>query len=115
MFPRSHLTPALNLSTHRLMPLRFAILVAGLLIACVPAAQPSPEPTSVLVFSKTAGFRHSSIESGIAAVKKLGQENGFAVDATEDASTFTDPNLKRYRAVVFMNTTGNVLDDTQQA
>ena len=68
----------------------------------------------VLVFSKTAGFRHSSIGVGIAAVKKLGQENGFAVDATEDAGAFTAKNLVRYNAVVFLNTTGDVLDALQQ-
>jgi cytochrome c len=96
------------------MPLRFATVVAGLLIACIPAAQPSQEPASVLVFSKTAGFRHTSIEAGIAAIRKLGQENGFGVDATEDAAMFTDTNLKRYRTVVFMSTTGDVLNDAQQ-
>ena len=68
----------------------------------------------MLVFSKTAGFRHSSIPIGIATVKKLGQENGFSVDATEDAGAFTSKNLARYRAVVFLNTTGDVLDAAQQ-
>ena len=68
----------------------------------------------VLVFSKTAGFRHSSIETGVAAMRKLGAEHGFAVDATEDASAFTDRNLRRYRAVIFLNTTGDVLDARQQ-
>ena len=38
----------------------------------------------VLVFSKTNGFRHGSIPKGIEAIKKLGQENAFYVDATED-------------------------------
>ena len=40
----------------------------------------------VLVFSKTEGFRHQSIEAGIEAVQKLGEENNFRVEATEDAS-----------------------------
>src|SRR5215217_793199 len=69
----------------------------------------------VLVFSKTAGFRHSSIPNGIAAVKSLGASHNFLVDATEDASTFTDASLRRYSAVVFMSTTGDVLDSAQQA
>src|SRR5689334_15075946 len=86
-----------------------------LLAACLfglTAAQ--PRQPRVLVFSKTAGFRHSSIETGIAAVKKLGQENGFAVDATEDASVFTERGLRPYRAVVFLSTTGDILDARQQ-
>ncbi|MER6690275.1 ThuA domain-containing protein [Streptomyces minutiscleroticus] len=68
----------------------------------------------VLVFSKTAGFRHDSIPEGVAAVRDLGAAHGFAVDATEDAGAFTARNLARYDAVVFMSTTGDVLDRTQQ-
>jgi cytochrome c len=69
----------------------------------------------VLVFSKTAGFRHDSIPAGIAAIQQLGQQNDFTVDATEDAAQFTDANLAQYDVVVFLSTTGDVLDDTQQA
>jgi cytochrome c len=80
---------------------------------CASSVQPGPAPR-VLVFSKTAGFRHSSIGTGIAAVRKLGAENGFDVDATEDASVFTERGLKPYRAVIFLSTTGDVLDARQQ-
>jgi len=93
----------------RLVPL--ALLLGSL---CVPVAARSQDSSRVLVFSKTAGFRHSSIGVGLAAIRKLGQENGFAVDATEDAGAFTSKNLGRYRAVVFLNTTGDVLDPAQQ-
>ncbi|GGQ96696.1 hypothetical protein GCM10010251_09400 [Streptomyces aurantiogriseus] len=68
----------------------------------------------MLVFSKTAGFRHDSIPDGIAAVKQLGETGGFTVDATEDPGAFTPANLRRYDAVVFLSTTGDVLGDTQQ-
>ena len=69
----------------------------------------------VLVFTKTTGFRHTSIPNGIAAVIKLGQENGFDVDSTENADMFTDDTLKKYAAVIFLNTTGNVLNYRQEA
>ena len=65
----------------------------------------------VLVFSKTKGFRHDSIEVGIEAIKEIGKEAGWAVDATEDSTWFTDDTLKKYRAVVWLNTTGDVLDE----
>jgi type 1 glutamine amidotransferase len=68
----------------------------------------------VLVFSKTAGFRHDSIPDGIAAVKNLGAANGFGVDATEDGAAFTSRNLAKYDAVVFLSTTGDVLNEAQQ-
>jgi cytochrome c len=69
----------------------------------------------ILVFSKTAGFRHSSIPAGKVAIMKLGEQNGFLVDTTEDASYFVEDSLKNYSAVVFLNTTLNVLNNFQEA
>ncbi|MFF9216776.1 lectin [Streptomyces viridosporus] len=107
--------------------LRTAIgLLAGALLCAAPqswAAQPAPAPRAaaaadpayeVLVFSKTAGFRHSSIDDGIAALRELGAAHGFGVDATEDAQAFTTGNLARYEAIVFLSTTGDVLNGAQQ-
>jgi type 1 glutamine amidotransferase len=81
-------------------------LAAGLI---APAASASAQTHSyrVLVFSKTTGFRHDSIPDGIAAIQKLGHDNGFQVDATEDDTQFTDANLAKYKAVVFLSTTGD--------
>src|SRR5437667_475017 len=92
---------------------RLLVSLALLASVSIPVAVHAQEPR-VLVFSKTAGYRHNSIANGIAALRKLGQENGFAVDATEDAGAFTHKNLARYRAVVFLSTTGDVLDAAQQ-
>jgi type 1 glutamine amidotransferase len=89
----------------------FLLAVPGLRVA-QPAAADEPR---ILVFSETAGFRHDSIPAGIQAVTSLGAGNGFAVDATEDPRAFTDANLAVYRAVVFLSTTGNILDDAQRA
>ena len=69
----------------------------------------------ILVFSETAAFRHSSIDEGVTAIRKLGAENNFQVDASEDSSLFTDKNLALYDAVVFLSTTGDVLNEQQQA
>ncbi|HZF91596.1 ThuA domain-containing protein [Streptomyces sp.] len=69
----------------------------------------------VLVFSRTAGFRHDSIPAGIDALRALGTQGDFTVTATENPAAFTPANLASYEAVVFLNTTGNVLDDTQQS
>lgn len=78
--------------------------------------EPQPSgPDRILVFSRTLGFRHDSIEPGIAAIRSLGAANGFVVDATEDAGQFTIANLSRYKAVVFLSTTGDVLNADQQA
>lgn len=68
----------------------------------------------VLVFSKTAGFHHNSIAVGLIAIQKLGAENKFDVDTTTDAEKFNTNNLKKYKAVVFLSATGDVLNDAQQ-
>ncbi len=68
----------------------------------------------VLIFSKTQGFRHQSIPNGIAMIQQLGVAEGFTVEATEDASLFTFDNLSQYAAVIFLSTTGDVLNNTQQ-
>ncbi|RZK81077.1 MAG: ThuA domain-containing protein [Pedobacter sp.] len=74
----------------------------------------SAQKKNVLVFSKTVGFHHSSINVGVAAVQKLGLENKFKVDTTTNSGLFTTENLKKYGAVIFMNTTGDVLNEEQQ-
>ncbi|MFN9380448.1 MAG: ThuA domain-containing protein, partial [Bacteroidota bacterium] len=73
------------------------------------------EPPKVLVFYKTAGFVHESIPDGIAAVKKLGLANGFTVDVTNDATLISEENLSKYAAVVWLSTTGDVLNHYQEA
>jgi cytochrome c len=68
-----------------------------------------------LVFSKTAGFRHSSIDEGHAALEELGVDHQFQVDHTEDATAFRAGILEHYDTVVFLSTTGDVLSGAQQA
>ncbi|WP_229311480.1 ThuA domain-containing protein [Larkinella rosea] len=90
------------------------MLVCCLTVSALWSVAQTPQKR-LLVFSKTKGFRHASIPVGKLAILKLGKENGFAVDTTENAGQFTEANLKRYNAVVFLSTTGDVLDDQQQA
>lgn len=69
----------------------------------------------VLVFSKTAGYVHSNIPFANTAIEKLGTENGYNVDISQEADLFNDNDLKNYDAVIFNNTTGNILNAEQQA
>ena len=93
-----------------------ALVVSAALVGAAPSAAPQrASAPRVLVFTKTAGFRHASIPIAIRAVRELGPRNGFSVDATEDAAEFSVANLKRYAAVIFLSTTGDVLDLGQQA
>lgn len=86
----------------------FTVLWAGL-----PAALAAE--LRILVFSKTAEFRHDSIPTAIATIQSLAAAHGMFVDATEDGSLFTTANLQQYAAVVWLMTTGDVLNGAQQA
>jgi len=83
-------------------------------VAC-NITQANPCRGKILVFSKTGAFRHQSIPAAKAALRKLAMEHNVAADFTEDASVFTDANLAQYDAVVFLLTTGEILDGNQQA
>jgi type 1 glutamine amidotransferase len=104
-----------------------ALLAPLLLAACVPhgsvadrpdaaaAAPNATESARILVFTRTAGFRHDSIPVAVDTLRALASEAGFSVEHSEDPALFSDDALWRYRAVVFASTTGDVLDAEQQA
>lgn len=90
------------------------VLLVSVLCFISSCSNRSGKP-KVLVFSKTAGFQHESIPAGIAAIQTLGNENGFDVDTTANADMFMEDSLKQYAAVVFLSTTGDVLNNYQEA
>lgn len=95
--------------------LRFALLVSILLLFfCGTSPVLAKLKPKVLIFCKTAGYHHESIANGIVAIQKLGVENDFEVDTTIDAEKFNYENLKQYQAIIFLSTTGDVLNDEQQ-
>ena len=82
--------------------------------ASVPVINCSTLNSRILLFTKTIPYFHQSIPAAIAAIQKLGQENGFNVDTSNDSLSFTDLNLQKYSAVAFVSTTGDVLNVEQQ-
>ncbi|MEU7978727.1 ThuA domain-containing protein [Micromonospora sp. NPDC049081] len=103
-------------SVHRWLAAIAGVGIVVPLAATAPAlAQPAQDQTSVLVFTKTDGERHPSIDKGVNAIRTLGNGNGFTVDVTQNATAFSDDNLASYGAVVFLNTTGDVLNGGQEA
>ncbi len=97
-----------------------------LIVACLAISTYAQESTStqetttqkmpelVMVFTKTEGYRHASIEKGVQTLRELGRENGFIALQTESGEDFTAGNLGNYKLVVFLSTTMDVLDDNQQ-
>ncbi|MBC3542251.1 ThuA domain-containing protein [Rufibacter sediminis] len=98
-------------------PLYFLLIACVCLFAnCSPenGKRASASSPAVLVFYKTAGFYHKSIPAGLTAIQKLGKENGFQVDTTNNAAFFVPDSLRHYKAVLFLSTTQDVLTDAQQ-
>lgn len=93
---------------YAVVPMVFIVLFA---LSCSKKRSDRPR---VLVFSKTSGYHHSSIPNGIAAIQKLGQENGFDVDTTANSFYFNEDSLKNYSTVIFLSTTEDVLNSGQQ-
>lgn len=104
---------------YRLGRLLWLTLVTGLFFGQPGALAQSREPAtstsaSLLVFTKTAGYRHASIPDGVAAIQRLGRQQHFRVDTTSDAARFQEKLLAEYDAVVFLSTSGNMLDSSEQ-
>ncbi|WP_111642476.1 ThuA domain-containing protein [Marinimicrobium alkaliphilum] len=69
---------------------------------------------NVLLFTKMDGWHHKSVNEGVTAMRKLAEKHEFALDWHEDANVINDDNLKQYDAIVFLLTTGNILNDEQK-
>ncbi len=91
------------------------LLFCSISIAFFSCSQSRSGKPKILVFSKTTGYHHASIADGNAAIAKLGTENDFDVDTTTNAEFFNDDSLKQYAAVVFLSTTGDVLNNFEEA
>lgn len=94
--------------------MKYVLLFLCSLLLITSCSRRSGKPR-ILVFSKTAGFYHESIPDGVAAIQKMCAENNIEVDTTTDASLFNEDSLKKYSAVVFLSTTGDVLNQYQEA
>lgn len=100
----------MNLFTRKVL-LPALVACVCLIISCTSKRAGKP---AILVFSKTTTFRHGSIPIGIEAIQKLGLTNGFTVDTTENSAFFEEDSLKKYAAVIFLNTSGDVLSQREE-
>jgi type 1 glutamine amidotransferase len=102
--------------TKGVIVLKASKLLVLSLLGLAAAGVARAEQFSALLFSKAAGWHHESILEGVTAIRNLGKLHDFNVFWTEDASrVFKDEELKKYRVVIFLSTTGDALNDDQQA
>jgi len=105
-----------NLPTLRKLLFAVPILLAGLALSSA-TWRPWPEifyKPRVLIFCKTNGYHHASITTGIAAIRRLGEQNGFAVDTTVDSTWFRKKLLRKYGALIFLSPTGKVFGPQEE-
>ncbi|KAK1460096.1 glycosyl hydrolase [Colletotrichum melonis] len=97
----------------------FTTLLAAVAIAASHVAHASTSATpSLLLFSKTAGYRHArhvsrSLFIVFSLVSSIANEKGWLVAATEDSAIFTNGSLSAYSTLVFISTTGNYLSTNE--
>ena len=92
---------------------KFLITILMLAFFMSSCQEPAKEKR-VLVFSKTEGYRHQSIPKARDVLADKLTQKGIKVDTTENAAYFVTDSLKKYSAVIFLMTTGDVLDYRQQ-
>jgi len=88
------------------------LLFSLIIFIAIPVLE--AQESKVLIFSKTKGFRHKSIEHGREVIADLCLSNNISVDSTEDAELFTFKNLQQYDALIFLNSTGDLFNEKQQ-
>ncbi|KAF7312124.1 Class I glutamine amidotransferase-like protein [Mycena indigotica] len=86
------------------------LIVAGLMQGVL--GQPIAR---VLIYTATRAFRHDSIPTAVNALLQQSKTLNVVFDHTEDQNQFNDANLAKYDAIMFVSTTGEVLDDAGKA
>lgn len=91
---------------------RCGFVLVGLILATTAFSQ--KKQFAALLFTKTNGFHHESINEGVTAIRTLAERHFFDVSWEEDPTRFNDANLEKYDVIIFLNTTGDILNDDQQ-
>jgi len=89
------------------------VLACGILFGSCENDHREGNP-KILIFSKTAGYHHECIAKGNVAIRSLCISNNIEVDTTTNPTFFNEDDLSEYAAVLFFNTTGDVLDYRQE-
>ena len=98
-----------------------SIFILGILLICIllfsfsyVSKEIENDSLNVLVFSKTEGYRHDNIKIGVAGFRTLAAKKSWKMTTTEDASYFNNKFLSKVDVVIFFNTTGDVLNSSQE-
>lgn len=96
------------------MRILLLLFFATIMLSSCNSSSKEKKNLSILVFSKTEGFRHDVIPTSIKALKKMGDHQGWHIQATEDSTMIARNILDTTDVVVFVHTTGNILGQKQR-
>ena len=92
--------------------LLFALILIQALFSINAIAQ--QKQFKALLITTTRGWHHESLHAGVLAIKEMGVKNFFDVVLWEDPNGFTDKYVEQFQVIIFLNTTGDIFDSTQQ-
>ena len=87
-------------------------ILLGLALICVRL---SAQQFKVLLITETEGWHHKSIPNGISAIHELAATHNFDVVLQQNEREISSKSLGEFQAVIFLNTTGDIFNDKEQA
>lgn len=94
--------------------LRFIFLLLFFQVAFCLIATSQQKQFKVLLVAATNGWRHESVHAGVLAIQQLGVKNFFDVVYYDNPRAINDKYLEQFQAIIFLCTTGDILDSAQQ-
>src|SRR4026209_1875814 len=81
---------------------------------CISISGAGQKQFKVLLVAATNGWRHEAVHAGVLAIQQLGVKNFFDVVYYENPKGINDKYLEQFQAIIFLCTTGDILDSAQQ-
>jgi uncharacterized protein len=93
---------------------KFLIVFVFITVWIEPVVLAQTKQFKALLVTTTNGWHHESLHYGVVGLKELAVRNYFDLVLLENPNGFTDKYLEQFQVLIFLNTTGNILDSAQQ-
>lgn len=97
---------------------RFILIAIALTFIVGACSTKTPQDFKVLVYTRNEvgpnKYVHDNVDASVEAIKKMGAENGFTVDASGIAEDINEENLKQYNCIILSNTNNITFETDEQ-
>ncbi len=90
------------------------LLFTFFLTICSFSSMSQNKQFKALLVTTTNGWHHESLHYGVVALNELATKNFFDITLLQDPNGITEAYLKQFHVIIFLNTTGNILNAEQQ-